>query len=236
MIEGLKCPACNKDVKLSFQIADVDKTDWIFCSCGSVFHQKKLDEAYWFNKYLPDYKEWKAIQERYAYIERLYLPIIEELTYGRKFLDVGFGVDYHIQNLYKRGWIANGIDITNADSNYITGDFEKYDFKDEKFDFIKLGNVIGAFKEPIKALYKTKELLRNKGLVLILSPDAEFIYQKGMFNWGNWQWQENWLIFSEKQMLRTLDMLGFDIILRHKNTEKRFMSWNYYHILAQKRE
>lgn len=232
-IEGLKCPACNSNVKLSFTIADEEKSDWIFCSCGSVFHQKKLDPDYWEKEYLPNYRGWKAIKDRYEYIEKVYIPIVEELTYGRKFLDIGFGTDYHIRNLRERGWFTQGIDLFK--SEYLVGDFETYKF-DEKYDLIKLGNVIGAFQEPLKALYKIKELLNPSGLVLILAPDAELIYQKGMFSWGNWNWKENWIVFSEKQMLKILDAMGFDVILRHKNTEKRFMGWNFYHILAQRRD
>lgn len=233
-MEGLKCPACNAKVKLSFTIADMDRSDWIFCSCGSVFHQKQLDKEYWKREYAPKYREWKCLRERYAYIERVYLPIVEELTLLRRFLDVGFGAEYHIQNMENRGWLTQGIDI--VDNDYITADFEEHDFGLDRFDFIKMGNVIGCFKEPLKGLYKAKELLNDKGLVLIMAPDAELIYQKGMFDWGNWQWQENWIVFSERQMLKILDVMGFDVIVRHKQTSKRFISWNYFHILAQKRD
>jgi len=234
-LEGLKCPACDSPVRLSFTIADVDRTEWIFCACGSVFHQKQLEPEYWDKEYLPKYRQWKSLKERFDYIEKIYLPIVEELTLGRRFLDVGFSVDHHIQSMQERGWLANGIDI--IPNEYITGNFETHEFEaKDKFDFIKMGNVIGGFKEPLKALYKTKELLHNGGMVLIMAPDAELIYQKGMFDWGNWQWKENWVIFSEKQMLRILDLMGFNVILRHKNTGKRFISWNYFHILAQKRD
>jgi len=232
-MEGLKCPACQAPVKLSYVIADKDRTTWCFCKCGSVFHQKKLEQDYWIKEYHPKYKDWKGIKERYEYIERIYLPIAEELTYGRSFLDVGFGLDFHICNLAKRGWRTTGIDLYV--DGYIKDDFETYDFKDDKFDLINMGNVLGAFKEPIRAIYKAWNLLKSDGFLLIMSPDGEFIYEKGMFGFGNWQWEENWVIFSHRQLLKILESLNFDIILKHKNTQKRMLGWNYHHTLAQKR-
>ncbi len=95
LVEGISCPACNEPVKLSFTIADEEKTEWIFCSCGSVFHQKKIDKAHFDDKFIKFYKEYRSVQERYEYLERVYLPLIEEMTYGRRFLDVGFGLPYH---------------------------------------------------------------------------------------------------------------------------------------------
>lgn len=233
LLEGVKCPACNENCKLAFDIADAETTNWIFCACGSIFHQRALDKAYFNAEYLSKYKEWKGIEHRYEYLERIYLPLVEELTYGRRFLDVGMGCDYHVKNLEDRGWITTGIDLIPNDQ--ITGDFETYDFKKEKFDFLLMAQVIESFKDPMKALYKAKELLLPQGILMLTGADAELIYKIGMWHFGNWNSKEKWLIFSEKQMKRVLDLLGFNVIVSHKNTEHRFMAWNTFHILAQKR-
>lgn len=232
-LEGIKCPACQSECKLSFTIADEEKTDWVFCSCGSVFHQKKIDKKVWDAEWLKKYSDWKAIEERYEYLRRVYIPIAEELTYGRRFLDVGFGCDYHIKGLSERGWITDGIDIIPND--HITGDFETHNFGNEKYDFILMGQVLESFENPIKAIYKAKELLMPKGLLMVVSPDAELIYQVGMWRFGNWNAKEKWILFSEQQIRKILDVLGFDIVVCHKNREQRFMNWNCYHLIAQKR-
>lgn len=234
LLEGIRCPACEREVKLSFTIADEEKTPWCFCSCGSVFHQKLIDKKIFNEEWLKKYSEWKALKERYEYTERVYLPLVEELTYGRRFLDVGFGLDHHITNLSKRGWVTQGIDLIS--NPYITADFETHDFKNEKYDFIHMGQVLESFTEPIKALYKAKELLRKDGLILITSPDAELIYSIGMWKFGNWNPNEKWIMFGETQIKKILDKLGFNIIISHKNTEQRFMAWNTWHILAQKKD
>lgn len=232
LLEGIKCPACQTECKLSFTIADVDKTDWIFCSCGTIFHQKAIEHSHFNQDYLNKYKQFKGMRDRFEYLERVYIPLIEELTYGRRFLDVGFGVDYHLHSLSERGWIVNGIDL--IDNSYITGDFETHNFKKEKFDFILMGNVLEGFKDPIKALYKAKELLNPRGLLLLISPDAELVYKVGMWEFGNWNPHEKWIMFSEKQLKKILTMLNFNVIMSHKNTEQRFVGWNHCHVICQK--
>lgn len=234
LLEGVKCPACSEECKLSFVIADEEKTDWIFCSCGSIFHQRLIDKGYFNQDYISRLREWKSIQYRYEYLERVYLPIIEELTYGRRFLDVGMGCNYHVKNMIERGWIASGIDLIPNDQ--ITGDFETHDFKNEKYDFILMGQVLDSFHSPLKAIYKAKELLLKDGLLMITSADAELVYKIGMWNFGNWNAKERWIIFSETQMTRILDMMGFNVILSHKNLSHRFMAWNTFHMIAQKRD
>jgi hypothetical protein len=57
-----------------------------------------------------------------------------------------------------------------------------------------------------------------------------------MFNFGNWDSKTKWLFFSERQIKRVLDILGFKIVLCHKNLEQRFMAWNTYHLIAQRSE
>ena len=97
----IKCPACMSPCKLSFDIADVEKTEWVFCKCRCVFHQKRVDKAIFNEEYHKKVTEFKALPERCDYIMRQYLPIVRELTYGRKFLDIGHGFDHYINNLKK---------------------------------------------------------------------------------------------------------------------------------------
>lgn len=232
LIEGLSCPACSRPVKLSFTIADEEKTEWIFCACSSVFHQKQIDKKHFDKKYLENYLEHKGLDQRHDYIAKVYFPIIEESQHGRRFLDVGFGSDRLIKTATERGWIATGIDLVpNA---YIQSDFETYDFKNEKYNLIFMGNVIECFKDPIKAIYKAKELLMKDGILFIIGSDAELIFSIGMWEFGNWNSKEKWLIFGETQMRKTLETLGFKVIVSRKNLEKRFISWNQYHIIGQK--
>lgn len=227
----IRCPACMTECKLSFSIADEKRTEWIFCKCGCVFHQGRVDKAIFNEEYHKKVTEFKALPERCEYIMRQYLPIVRELTYGRKFLDVGHGFDSFIEPLKKDGWIVDGIDLMAH--GYIVGDFETYNFK-TKYDFILMSRVLESFHNPIKALYKAKELLNKNGVLLIITPDAELIYEKGMFDFGNWNPNDKSIIFSESQLRKILETLQFKVILCRKDTERRGLGWNHVHFLVQR--
>jgi SAM-dependent methyltransferase len=231
--KDLHCPSCGEDVKLSFVMADEEKTTWIFCSCGTVFHQKQVDKAYFDEKYLNKYLDYKAFDERQDYLERLYVPLIEELTYGRRFLDVGFGSDYHLVSLRTRGWVTNGIDL--IENKYIKGDFETYDFKNDRYDLILMGQVLGSFANPMKAIFKAKSLLMPNGVLMITAPDTDIMYAHGMFAFGNWNPKEKWVMFSENGIRKILESMNFKVILTRKDMERRLIGWNHYHVIAQKR-
>lgn len=231
-LENVICPACGSQCKLSFQICDDAKTDWVFCKCSSIFQEKKTDKAHFDEAYFKRYTDYKALPDRCDYVMRLYLPIIRELTYGRHFLDVGYCFDHYIKALDADGWITDGIDLLNK--GYIFGDFEKFDFKGRRYDFIHMGRVLESFQEPIRALVKAKEMLSRDGVLLIVTPDAELVYEKGMFEFGNWNPNDKWIIFGEDQLKKILATLGFKIILSRKDTERRAVGWNHVHMLVQK--
>lgn len=234
VVDPVICPACASECKLSFQVADEKATDWVFCKCGTIFQcDKKTDKKHFNLEYLTKYTDYKELKARAEYFMRVYLPMVRELTYGRRFLDVGNAFDYNVNYLSDDGWVTESIDLI-AEAGGLTGDFEKHDFKNKRYDFILMGRVLEAFENPIRALLKAKELLLPKGVIAIVTPDAEIVYEKGMFEFGNWNPDDKWIIFSETQLGKILTTLGFKVIMSRKDTERRGIGWNHVHIIAQK--
>lgn len=233
IVDQVICPACSVECKLSFTISDEAHTDWVFCKCGTIFQTKKNDKAHFDEAYLKKYTDYKALQDRADYFMRLYLPLVRELTYGRRFLDVGHAFEHNIKALEADGWIAEGIDLIPG-AGQITGDFETHDFKNKRYNFILMGRVLESMENPIRALLKAKDLLMVNGVLAIVTPDAELVYQKGMFEFGNWNPEDKWIIFSEEQLKKILVTLGFKVIVSKKDTERRGIGWNHMHIIAQK--
>ena len=234
IVDSVICPACQGECKLSFTISDTAHTDWVFCKCGTLFQpDKKTDKKHFDAAYLKNYTDYKALAERADYFMRLYLPLVREMTYGRRFLDVGCAFNHNVTALAADGWITDSIDLIPSAGN-ITGDFEKHDFKNKKYDFILMGRVLESMDNPIRALVKAKELLMPRGVLAIVTPDAEIVYEKGMFEFGNWNPDDKWIIFSETQLGKILTTLGFKVVLSRKDTEKRCIGWNHAHVIAQK--
>ena len=245
MLEAeIKCKLCGKLVFHNYLLkntqSESDLTSrWFHCACGCVFNLHKPDKAKVFSEeYRKQFEGLKEIKNRYDWYIRNYATIVEEKTYGRKFLDVGFCVDYIIQEMRRRGWVATGIDLIK--NNMITGNFETFDFGKERFDFIWLGDVLQCFDEPMVALRKAYELLYPSGFIFIVTPNTDLIKEGKISTWGHWNMDESRQFFSYgllERMIQRVDLNtngNLKIIYVDNNCSQRFPSWNNMHLLCQK--
>ena len=236
------CKLCGRRVFHNYLLkntaSEQDITSrWYHCSCGCVFNLYKPDKPYTI-EYRKQFEDIKEVKNRYDWYIRNYVTIAEEKTYGRKFLDVGFGVDYVIQEMRKRGWVGTGIDIIPND--LITGDFETFDFGSSQFDLIWLGDVLQCFDDPMKALRKAYNLLYPDGLMFIVTPNTDLIKDGKIQEWGHWDLETNRQFFSMnllKTMISKVDMNtsgNLRLLYADNNCSQRFPSWNNMHLLLQK--
>ncbi|MFR8038960.1 MAG: methyltransferase domain-containing protein [Anaerovoracaceae bacterium] len=111
-----------------------------------------------------------------------------ENTYGNKILDVGCSQGIVSILLAKDGKDVKGIDIESEQINYavselkkedifvqgkvsfVCGDFLEYDFKNEKFDTIIMGECLEHVFKPTMFLDKAKELLDENGKLIVTVP------------------------------------------------------------------
>jgi len=230
----MKCPVCSREVWINFQvIEEVSEIDWYTCMCHSMFHGIKIDKKYFGKLYLKRWKLMADMKERFEYLQRIYLPIVEEKTFGRKFLDVGFTLPYTIEYLKARGWISIGVDLVPND--YIQGDFEKCELPD-KFDYINMGHCLECFDDPIGAIRKAYNLLNYNGMLLITHPNPEMIFEIGLKNFGHWSYKQNRILISKNKLEDIASRTGFDVVMSHRNISQRFVMHNDLHLLLQKKE
>ena len=251
------CPICNVETIKADAIEygkTGDRSLWFECGCGVWFQDKFPEglEAY-DEKYIANLAEGKSAKERYEYLLRLYAPLIEELTFGRMMLDVGFCVPYILSAMKERGWLTWAIDVNptlTGQGNIYKGDFLNYDFSlsndsvkqatgaeklDRKFDLIWMGHVLEHMRDPLAALNKVYELLDPKGVLFISTPDVEFIYKNTVAGWPYFKKKEHYILWSERALVRELERLGFNIIMKRRNYSSRFCSWFDLHVICQKR-
>lgn len=213
--------------------ADGVQVEWFHCFCGVIFHDLGANKASFDAEYAQKWGDMKGVKDRTLYSFKTYLPIIEESIYGRKFLDVGFTAPFMIEELKTRGWVATGIDLIPND--YITGDFEAFDFEGKTFDFIHLGHVLESFDNPIAALAKCYDLLIRDGILMITHPAPELIHHVGLQKFGAWDHKHAWIFFNEQILKRTALGLGFDVIINRLNYSQRFVVYHDRHMLLQKK-
>ena len=241
MITEMRCVLCDKMVHYKYQLTPKNEeiVMWFHCSCGCVFNIA-IPEKIYTKEYQEGYAKLKDIKARYNYYIRTYVPLIEELTYGRKFLDVGHCLDYNIDEMKERGWISTGIDL--IENKYITGDFEDFDFGSERFDLIFMCDVITSFKDPVKAFKRAYDLLSPSGIMLLVTPNSDMLLDSMIFDFGHWNLNEHRLFFSERNLIDMAQRVDsgmkgkFKVIMKHNSVSKRFISYNNIHMILQKQK
>lgn len=186
----IACPLCRG--KNHQQLYKRDGFGIVECrSCGLVFVNPRLevkkirdhyDETYYQSKnsqdktryfdynfrYLKD-KEKKRFNDIFANLEK-FLP-----SKGR-LLDVGAATGFLVLEAQKRGWKAEGVEISKWAADYgkktlkikmFNGDLFKANYPKESFDAITMLDVFEHLEDPIKELKEAYRILKKGGIIYI---------------------------------------------------------------------
>ena len=204
---------------------------WVQCYCGCISHRGEFDKSYFNEDYKKEYGDTKGIKERMEFPFRVYGGIIEDATYGRKFLDVGLLVPHAIKYMTERGWVSTGIDL--IENEYKTGDFETAEFT-EKFDLIHMGSVLESFNDPLKAIDKCYGMLNDGGVLFVETPCPDLIFMTGISDFGHWDSREKKILISQNMLVDHCKKAGFKVMIARRNINQRYTHWNNLHLLLQK--
>lgn len=249
------CPICGIDSSYVYRIEEeVGKvSSWTRCQCGVIFQDElPNDKTVYTEKYIASLHEAKEAKNRYEYLLRTYAPLIEDLTYGRMVLDVGFASPHVLNAFDERGWLTWAIDVNPAitgKGNIYHGDFLDYDFSisgpkikeatglekiNRTFDLIWMGHVLEHFHDPLGALRKAYDLLEEKGVLFIATPDIDFINKTGAGGWPHFKKDEHYVLWTDWALKRELERIGFKVVMCRRNFSSRYMSWYDTHVIVQK--
>jgi SAM-dependent methyltransferase len=232
------CPVCGMSTNYTYGIDDgKDKSAWYRCNCGVIFQKDLPVHGCYDEEYVKGYADFKDVDLVQTHAARAYASLIEELTYGRRMLDVGFNLPQNMNYFKDRGWITQGIDInpTFKDSkNIFVGDFAKYEKLHPEYSLIWMSHVLEHFENPIGVLQKAKDLLVEDGVLYISTPDIEFMNKTGVSGWPHWNKREHYVMWSLDALVRELERLGFKIIMKRRNFSSRFVAWFDLQILCQR--
>ena len=234
----LECPICNLSTNYVYIIDDgKEKSEWYRCDCGVIFQKDEPAHDEYTEKYVAGYAGYNNAKLINIHAARTYVNMIEELTMGRKLLDVGFNLPYNMNYYIDRGWIAKGIDMNptlGESTNIINGNFETTEFK-EDFSLIWMSHVFEHFTDPIKVLRKCHDMLQEDGMLYISTPDIHFISKTGVSRFPHWKKREHKIMWTMDSLARELKRIGFNIIMKRQNFVSRYTGWYDCHIIAQKK-
>lgn len=230
-----RCPVCSSFSTHLHYMRDSDtrlESKWYQCHCGTIWQKDraldKYDEAY-YNKFDGSYK----VDDSINYAPKIYLPIIEEMMYGRKVLHVSYLNGVQMNPFRERGWIIESLDKVSEKSDIIC-DAEEYECK-KKYNLIWLPMVLECFTKPLETLVRLRDMLEEDGIIFIETPDTDFLSIRSPSGFVHWKKEYNNVMWSREKLIEYLKQIGFDVVLSRRNCEQRFLFTDTTHIIAQKR-
>lgn len=159
------------------------------------------------------------------------LERLKTLTQGTGgLLDIGAATGYFVGVAQRSGWNAQGIDVSShsvamAKAKGLRVDeatIENFDAPLGSFDAITMWDVIEHLPDPVSALRKSRELLKEEGILAINTPDGRSLWAR-MFGkrWHSLVPPEHIFIFNRQALSLALHANGFEVI-ESANPIKRF--------------
>ena len=256
-IYPMPCPVCGVASNYTYNIKECEGKEamWYRCTCGIIFQENFPTGDGYNSRYFIGIDQMKAGDKRLSHAGYTYANLIEELTYGRMMLDVGYCSTKNMDFFKKRGWLTWGIDVNQevgGVGSLYRGDFLTYDFdipaltqelKDlaegesfkRQFDLIWMSHVLEHFNDPLAVLKKAYSLLPETGVLYIGVPDADFITKTGIGGYPHFKKDEHYTLWTEDSLKREVERIGFKVIMSRRNYASRYSSWYDIHLIAQKR-
>lgn len=146
---------------------------------------------------------------------------LRKIAKGNRLLEVGIGAGEMTAVAKEYLFDVTGIDIRKAYANavgnmlgvnVIVKDFMMYDTGDT-FDVICMGDVLEHLPEPVKALKKVHDLLRENGVLWVSTPNFDSAYARIMKDKDPmWRVCEHLNYFSFTSLQAVLETEGFQVV------------------------
>ncbi|MFH1545361.1 MAG: class I SAM-dependent methyltransferase [archaeon] len=199
------------------------------------FSEDNLNPRQSFNSFLSRkeedvLKEW-INGEKFSFKKLASLPhylLIKEFDHtfiptknrGR-ILDVGCGIGGCLLKWRQQGWGVSGVELDKGAVNYAKkkfnlnvffGTLERSKFKKNYFDVITTFHLLEHVQEPKAVLMKARELLKEKGELIIVTPNFDSLESKVFGKeWWNIDAPRHFYHFTPKTLGRMIEESGFKI-------------------------
>jgi SAM-dependent methyltransferase len=153
-----------------------------------------------------------------------YAEIVRSLAQrcsGRDFLDVGVANGGLAGVAMDFGFRAWGLDVHPAYADtvrrlgveFLLGDMATYDFGEQRFDVIALGDVIEHVPDPHAVLARVTGILRPGGLIWLSTPNYEGVWTRALWDKDPmWKEGEHLHYFCLRSLVRLLNDHGLRIV------------------------
>lgn len=252
------CPVCNNNKKpIILQIDQYTLLRCTRCKLLSLHPQQTKEKATYeeilqINKYVT---YMKPLREKQYTTE---LKHLLQLTSRRKLLDIGCALGWFVRLANKSGFKADGLEPqddlarqarqANPSSKIYTTTLEKNRTSKNYYDIITLWSVFEHFKNPQVVLQRITELLPEKGLVAIRTPNSLSLATRIgilLFKLSNKKIRlpletsfqlefdsKHWFLFSPANLSLFLKNYGFNVLTNYYSTS---VDWRNIDVWLQSR-
>lgn len=248
MKEITSCPVCHSTglgLKLNIKDYSITQENFNLLECPKCKlhitspqpNEENIGKYYNSEKYVSHTDSKKGIINAiYHRIRKITLTAKLELinTYSKpgNLLDIGCGTGYFLKKCQENGWRITGTEPDNGarqkakdlTAKEIYGNIDEIKAIKE-FNVITLWHVLEHIHDPVKALVKIKELLKDEGTLIIAVPNLESndskYYQE---TWAAYDVPRHLYHFSKTALNNLLTQTGFQLI------ETKPMKFDSYYV------
>jgi len=242
----MDCSICQStQVEIKFNLT---KEHQVLCclNCGVEFlfpqlNDEELKKLYSENYYqawgIKGTEENDVTKEMKIATFQLRLNLIRQFVTTGKILDVGCATGYFLEAAKTNGFDPYGVEFSEysatiakkklGDKNVFCGTLEQCDFENKFFEVIAMSDLIEHVRIPAQTLSKAATLLKDDGVIMIMTPDTKTVSNNLMGKrWTHYK-LEHFFYFSHSSICYVAAQCGLSVV--HYERSQKALNINYLH-------
>lgn len=242
----MDCTVCGSShVEIKFNLSPERQ---ILCclKCGVEFLFPQLSDDELNHLYSENYykawgiagsKENESTKQMKIATFELRLDLISKYVTKGKVLDVGCATGYFLEAARTKGFVPYGVEFSEYSANiarkkfgegYIFhGILEDCSFPEKMFDVIAMSDLIEHVRVPKQTLAKASSLLKDDGVIMIMTPDTKTVSNNLMGKrWSHYK-LEHFFYFSHGSISYLAGSCGLEVV--HYEKSKKALNFEYLH-------
>jgi 2-polyprenyl-3-methyl-5-hydroxy-6-metoxy-1,4-benzoquinol methylase len=240
------CTICeSSSTNIKFTITG--KHQLVSCNnCGIAFLHPQLSDMELKNLYTENYyKAWGISGDKENVTTKamkmatfeLRWKLIRQYASAGKILDVGCATGYFLELAKNKNFQPFGVEFSEysaniaqkkfGEKNIFCGTLEQAPFAPNSFDAIAMSDLIEHVRNPIVTLSKAASLLKDDGIIMIMTPNSQSVSHYFMGKrWTHYK-LEHFFYFNKKSIRYIAKKVGLDLV--HYEKSKKALTINYLH-------
>ncbi|OQP59591.1 hypothetical protein A3860_37005 [Niastella vici] len=212
-------------------------TEFLFPQLNNEALQQLYSESYYAAWGLKGDADNEATRQMKLATFELRLDLLARLGKQGRLLDVGCATGYLLEAARDRGWAPYGVEYAAwaaamaqkkfGSEAIFNGTLEQCHFPENFFDAIVMSDLIEHVRSPHETLLKARSLLKDDGLLLIVTPDTAAISHHLMGKrWTHYK-PEHFFYFNRRSFQHLASKSGWKII--HYEKAAKALNIGYFH-------